>query len=67
MLHTLLIKLDLLIDQNDSNISLLTYCEKLQNFFKDKPIAISSNLSGKVIADNINKQRLNFLESFQFE
>ena len=62
-----LIKLDLLIDQNDSNISLLTYCDKLQNFFKDKPIAISSNLSGKDIADNINKQRLNFLESFQFE
>ena len=62
-----LIRLDLLIDQNDLNISLLTYHDKLENFFKNKPISIPSNLSGKDIAEHINKQRLNFLESFQFE
>jgi len=45
----------------------LTYHDKLENFFKDKPISIPSNLTGKDIAEHINKQRLNFLESFQFE
>ena len=62
-----LIRLDLLIDQNDLNLSLLTYHDKLENFFKNKPISIPSNLTGKDIAEHINKQRLNFLESFQFE
>lgn len=62
-----LMNLDLLIDQNDSNVSLLAYQDKLKNFFKDKPISIPSDLSGEDIAENINKQRLNFLESFQFE